>query len=665
MSLEDSPMTDAPSPTTGRLKRITSILPPGHWAYILLMLVPLGLVDVLCTSMRITSETENNGTKILSLQWLDQISSTVFFYVALIAFWVGVFAIVRRKGSRRIAVIAFHLTFTLLALVVVLTQMYYILLDVTINSDSFQLVKLIFQVEMLKIIEAELQSFIPVLAVAGIVLANYFAIIVNRRWKPRRLRDAPPEGWRHPFSGRTIALTSTGVVIAMLALAALPNTQGTTNFTRQRVLSIAMDSVAKQLNGEPDGFRAPTKADIPTDTRLVPTADTKKYNVVQIVLESQGWQATTLGNPDLDTTPRLVDLAKDSLVAKRAYTGLPHTTKSLVGSNCGVYPPLDTSNTEAEPGGLAAKCLPTLLGEQGYATAFFQTATKNFENREKVVKGFGYQDFFPLESFPKKGFDETNTLGYEDDLMLQPSLDWAKKQADSGKPFSMEYMTLTAHSEYVVPKGFPVKKYAKDKTYNDYLNTVRYQDEFMGKVIDGFKQLGLYDNTIFVIMGDHGEGFREHGRRLHNDTIWNEGIQIPYVIHAPKETGTQGTTVDAPVQNIATPQTIADLLNYDIEGGTYKASSVLAPEDNEHPLMTGCWDINQCVATFPDERHKYIYFFGYRPPEYYDVVADPLEKNNLFDTLSDKQAEALKDKVILWQAETNATHELSRKLAKK
>ena len=112
------------------------------------MLVPLAVVDLLCTSMRITSATENNGTTIGSFAWFDQLSSTVFFYVALIAFWVGVFAIIKRRASRRIAVIAFHVTFTLLALLVVMTQIYYILLDVTLNSDSFQLVKLIFQVEM-------------------------------------------------------------------------------------------------------------------------------------------------------------------------------------------------------------------------------------------------------------------------------------------------------------------------------------------------------------------------------------------------------------------------------------------------------------------------------------------------------------------------------------
>jgi arylsulfatase A-like enzyme len=35
--------------------------------------------------------------------------------------------------------------------------------------------------------------------------------------------------------------------------------------------------------------------------------------------------------------------------------------------------------------------------------------------------------------------------------------------------------------------------------------------------------MGLYDDTIFVVYGDHGEGFGEHGRYLHGDTIYEEG----------------------------------------------------------------------------------------------------------------------------------------------
>ena len=662
MPIEDKPSTDVKNTEVkGLRRRIASLLPAGHWAYILYLLIPLGLVDVLLLSVRITGKVENNGTSFGSPAYFDQILSDVFFYLALIAFWVGVFAVVRRKVTRRVAIFFFHLCFTFLAFLVVLTELYYIMLDVTLNSESFQLVSLIFQVEMLKIIQAELKSFIPVLALVGVLIANLFSVIVNRKHKPRWLSQIPDD-WERPASGRKIAFGSAVVVIALLFMSSIPNFQGTTNFTRNRVVSITMDSIHNKVAGEPDGFVEPTAAAIPDKTSLVPTPRTKKYNVVEIVLESQSWKSTTLADPALKTTPYLAELAKNSLVASNAYTVMPHTTKSLIGSNCGVAPPLDTSNTEARAGGLAAKCLPSLLGQQGYATAFFQTATKNFENREKVVKGFGYQNFYPLESFNKKGFSKTNTLGYEDDVMLQPSLDWAAKQ--DGKPFQLEYMTLTAHSEYVLPKGWKMVHYVDDETHNNYLNAVAYQDRFVKKVIDGFKKMGLYDNTIFVIMGDHGEGFREHGRRLHNDTIWNEGLHIPYVIHAPAATRTQGTTVDAPVQNMSTLQTLTGLLGYDITGGTYHAASILKPADNPNPLISSCWDINQCLAYFEPDGHKFIYFFEYKKPEYFDLKTDPEEKKNLYDSLSDTKQKQLESLVLRWQAEVNATHELSRKSAK-
>jgi arylsulfatase A-like enzyme len=46
-------------------------------------------------------------------------------------------------------------------------------------------------------------------------------------------------------------------------------------------------------------------------------------------------------------------------------------------------------------------------------------------------------------------------------------------------------------------------------------------------LVQQYKELGLYDNTIFVLFGDHGEGFGEHGRFMHGDTIWEEGLRVP------------------------------------------------------------------------------------------------------------------------------------------
>ena len=71
--------------------------------------------------------------------------------------------------------------------------------------------------------------------------------------------------------------------------------------------------------------------------------------------------------------PFLDELAKSSLLAERAYTTVPHSSKASVSANCGVYPHLVTTSTEALPEGIPAPCLADLLKEQGYNTVFFQS----------------------------------------------------------------------------------------------------------------------------------------------------------------------------------------------------------------------------------------------------------------------------------------------------
>ena len=641
----------------GLMRRIGSLLPAGHWFYLLALLVPPMLVAVLFQTLRLSAV----GTTIGSWSYFDKLHSDIALHLAIIVFWVGAFSIVRRRGSRRALVIALHVFFTVLSLMIIMTHLFFYMLDLMPNLASFQLLTLVFQVAAVQIIRAEANAWLVGVAFAGAILANFFPHIVNRRFKPRRLSQPPEDPRPAPFSTRQI-VAGTGVLCALLlVISALPNISDSTNFTRNRVVSMAMEAVDDQVGDDrPAGFVAPTRADIPDQTRLVETARTKKLNVVFIVLESQGRLSSTLGDPSLGTTPVMAKMAKSSLEARRAFTVVPNSTKSLATSNCGVAPPPDTTNSEARPGGLASKCLARLLDEQGYDTAFFQSATRAFENREKVVRGFGFDGFFAKESYDKSGFSPVNTLGYEDDIMLKPGLDWAKKR--KGKPFLQEYFTVTAHTKYVLPKGFPVKHYTDDPKRNDYLNAVRYQDRFVGKVIKGYEKAGLADDTIFIVAGDHGEAFREHGRRLHSDVPWSEGLQIPLLIKAPGR-WENGAKIDHTVQNMSILPTVVDLLGYDVAGGKYHASSILDPESNPKPRMSHCWNVDQCAVYFPDDRHAYLYFYDNRAPEYYDLAKDPLEKQNIVDTLSDEQQDEYERKIVAWVAETEAVHELSRRLA--
>jgi arylsulfatase A-like enzyme len=88
------------------------------------------------------------------------------------------------------------------------------------------------------------------------------------------------------------------------------------------------------------------------------------------------------------------------------------------------------------------------------------------------------------------------------------------------------------------------------------------QDIFLKNLIDQYKELGLYDNTIFVIYGDHGEGFGEHGRFQHDDTIWEEGLQVPLLIHAPRLIG-GGERVEELSNHADILPTVLELLGYD------------------------------------------------------------------------------------------------------
>lgn len=635
------------------------ILPAGHWAYILILLIPTAVVDLLFTTWRLALPA--GGTPITpgSLAWLGGIRSDLLFHVANIAFWVGVFALVRRRIPRIIATWIFHLWFTALAIFILLAQLYFVKLDIVANADSWELFSLLLQVQMVQMIRAEINSLIPGLALFAIVLGNFLPVLVNRRWKPRWLHRWPAD-FTSPVTGKRILLTTGGIVVASLVLSALPNPRGTTQFTENRVVNIATTAVERDLYPHPPGFRQPTRADLQLGLKLKTTAQTRRFNVVELVLESQSWHSTTLSNPKLDTTPFLAKLAPKSLVADQAFTVVPHTTKSLVGSQCGLTPPLDTQNSEALPGGIGRPCLPALLNAQGYASAFFQTATQDFERRKNVVKNFGFREFHPLESFKTKGFSPTNTLGYEDDVMLQPSLDWADKHRN--QPFAMTYMTLTAHTKYVLPHGYKVVHYVDDPEHNQYLNAVRYQDDFVKSVIQGFEKRGLADRTIFVIMGDHGEGFREHGRRLHNDTIWNEGTHIPMVIYAPGIPGLAGKRIKTAVVNGAIPATMADLLNLKATGGSFEYRSILA--GTSKPFHVSCWDPNQCTALiYPATGRKYIYFYGQRPSQWFNIVADQNERHDEIAKLSQRRQQRLDRGIVRWTAEVNARHALGRKLA--
>ena len=622
----------------------TSILSGREWVYLASLLVPLVLYDLVLKVIRIRSQDDVSGV----FASLDLMRSDVLFNLGFVFLWVGLFALTRGSRWRWPVVVLFHAATILVVGTTTAAHQYFQETGSTLS---------------LSVIVYSLRSFGEIKDVIGSVTSSavWLAVlavldyIVLGPWMISRLiygRRRRPESSDSSATSRLVAAGACALSFAFIFLS-LPVDAGevSKSFSRDPVVNVVMSEVDHARIRTLTTKATPMEA--PLGTRLQKTATTVNKNVVFIHLESTRARSTTPYNGDIDTTPYLDELSKHSLMAKRAYTIVPHTSKAITAVNCGIDPHLIRDITEAEPNGIPATCLPELLDEQGYDSVWFSSATAKFEDRAQIVENFGYEDFQPVETMDTTGFQKSNYFGYEDDIMLEPSKQWLEQH--KGKPFVATYLGVTGHHDYRPIYRYGQEEYSKDSALDHYQNEVRYLDFFVKNVIDQYKDLGLYDDTIFVIYGDHGEGFGAHDLYQHDNTIYQEGLKVPLIIHEPGRFQ-NGKRVDTLTDQVDILPTVLDLLGYKVKGGKYPGSSLLSPPDKDRTLFFSCFDDYRCLASIKGDE-KYIYFFGNQPDEVYDLSKDPYERHDIADHLSDAELKKKRLQVLEWYSRVNATYE--------
>jgi len=63
-----------------------------------------------------------------------------------------------------------------------------------------------------------------------------------------------------------------------------------------------------------------------------------------------------------------------------------------------------------------------------------------------------------------------------------------------------------------------------------YDGELAYTDQQIGRLFDSLRAQGLYDKTIVVVTGDHGEGFGEHGIKLHGYHLYAPQTKVPFLL---------------------------------------------------------------------------------------------------------------------------------------
>lgn len=133
-----------------------------------------------------------------------------------------------------------------------------------------------------------------------------------------------------------------------------------------------------------------------------------------------------------------------------------------------------------------------------------------------------------------------------------------------------------------------------------YLGCVRQTDAHLRRIIDGLKEKGLYENTVILIFGDHGEAFGELGYFGHGDYPIPEVANIPLLIHDPTNTIKSGR-VNTPVQlndiyptvadfiGITPPSTRSKSIISDRRDIAYTHTSMSDSESESPPRYFGVW----------------------------------------------------------------------------
>lgn len=371
-----------------------------------------------------------------------------------------------------------------------------------------------------------------------------------------------------------------------------------------------------------------------------PLQTEKAFNVVLVMLESTRADALSIYNPSLKRkNPFFEELAKQSLVFDNAYAVLPFTVKSMVAMNCGSSPYLNSPILESAYG-IPQDCLAHDLSKAGYVTRFAQSSTRYFGNKRSLTKALGYEEFVGAEDYQQQGFQAIEPLGFEDDIMLASNQQWLQTVK---KPFFASYLTLGPHWPYTSYDQSNYIDYVDESGYlhdlgqqfNRYLNAVYHQDDFLQKLIDQFKLAGLYDNTIFIFVADHGQGFGEHRHFQHANNLYQEGIRVPLLIHAPALIA-QGQRIDNLVSHTDLPQIIKNMV---------QNKPLLQTVDNEK-VFSACWYWKWCIAR-TDKDYKYIYNFSESAEELYHLPSDSMERRNLAKDMPEKVKQYRKE-ALLW-----------------
>lgn len=374
-----------------------------------------------------------------------------------------------------------------------------------------------------------------------------------------------------------------------------------------------------------------------------------RQNVVIVILEGVQYSCTSLANPQAecdgqgyDPTPYLATVASQGVSFRNARSVVMHTTKAIFGLMTGRRPGACQDIGETVPVDAPYASLATILERGlGYRTAFFQSPTGTFESRAGLVHNLGFNEFFARENLEDPN-SYVGYLGADEFALLQPMREWIESDE---RPFLLTFVCSVTHDPYEVPEWYGEMA---DTPAERYQQTITYTDRFIAALDVELANLGLTDNTIFCVVGDHGEAFDEHRIQGHERVAFEEVLHIAMCLRAPLLLEA-GRTIDSPVSSVDLAPTILSLLGIDIEPIGFDGTNALGPLQNNRKVYFAGW-MQQGPSGFIQGDTKFVYHPEQGTVSRHDLKIDPLELHGV--DLPEYVAREMSQEIVQWRRDT-------------
>lgn len=373
------------------------------------------------------------------------------------------------------------------------------------------------------------------------------------------------------------------------------------------------------------------------------TDNYKNLNIILITIDALRRDHIGAYGYKRQTTPTIDTLARSSTIFKNSWAHGPSTRYSIPTIITGRYTDQILWDTKVWWPALKAenKTLAEYLKEEGYYTGAI-LSYNYFDPIRRINQGF---DYYNNENARlHQGRDPASTKGSSSKEQADLTIEFLNNHKDNKfflwVHFYDPHYQYELHPEVVSFGNSPVDKYD---------NEIRFTDYHIERVFKTLRELGLYNKTAIVIAGDHGEGFGEHGIKLHGYHLYEAQTNVPLIIHIP---GAKAKQISMPAGLVDIVPTLVNL------GGGVPEQSMSGRSLIGEVIGTSNGDQDRTLFQSvqyegPTERRaavnsKWHLIYNMIPAhtyELYDIENDPEETHDLW---GQKNVDPLKQELLTW-----------------